>query len=216
MPRGRKAKYENPEDMEKAIEAYFTYQDTRTKKVKAKKDDKDAGVTKGDLIEVDDPRPYTISGLILYLGFSSRETLNRYQTVPGFTEVIQRAFLRIEEQLSESLVAGHGVAAGQIFTLKNCFGWTESPKVAFNFTTNNNAFVLNKDGKEEPKGLPGMPPVPNDIDEWSKWYDQMMGQKQEALPAAGADSDVVDASFTEVDVSEIVGDGAQVDTPEKY
>ena len=189
---GRKAKFTSPDDMEKAIDAYFACQDNyceiRYEFSKA-----------GEKTEIKKhkPRPYTIAGLVLYLGFATRESLNKYATFEGYGEVINRAFLRIEEQLSENLSDAKGAIAGPIFALKCAFGWQEEGGSPHNVTNN---VQINVEGN---LGLAGMPPAPRSLEEWTEMYNAHIGVKVPELPQ-GLD-DVEDASYVEVEVDELLG-----------
>jgi len=68
----------------------------------------------------------TWSGLALYLGFSSRDSLNDYKKKEGFSDPIKKALLRIES-IYESNLFGRN-PAGSIFALKN-FGWKDKQEV---------------------------------------------------------------------------------------
>ncbi|NCB04524.1 MAG: hypothetical protein EOM69_03270 [Clostridia bacterium] len=105
---GRPPKFKTPEEMNTLIEAYFTACD-ETK------------------------RPYTVPGLALALGFSSRSSLFDYTARNAgheeFAATIKKAKLRIEAQRVEALVMCRGNAAGMIFDLKNNFGWRDASEV---------------------------------------------------------------------------------------
>ena len=98
---GRPRKYETVDEMDKAIETYF---------------------------ETAIVGEYTITGLALSLGFTSRLALLNYE---GYSEeffyAIKRAKLRIENDYETSL-RKHG-RAGEIFGLKN-FDWSDKREVA--------------------------------------------------------------------------------------
>ena len=77
--------------------------------------------------------PYTVMGLALALGFSSRQTLKNYEKEGHHKDIeeeekiliartIKKAKLRIEIFLEQNLITGKQVA-GTIFNLKNNFGW---------------------------------------------------------------------------------------------
>jgi hypothetical protein len=68
----------------------------------------------------------TWSGLALYLGFSSRDSLNDYKKKPGFSDPIKKALLRIESMYESNLQKQN--PAGSIFALKN-FGWKDKQEV---------------------------------------------------------------------------------------
>ena len=92
MPGGRPLKYKTPEEMQKAVDAYFVD------------------------IEANDRVP-TIAGFALYLGFDSRISLYNYEGRPEFLSVIKKARARIEAVV-EALMLSRG-HAGHIFWLKN-------------------------------------------------------------------------------------------------
>lgn len=82
----------------------------------------------------------TITGLILYLGFESRQSFYDYEKSGEFSYAIKRAHLMIEESYEEKLT-GQNVT-GPIFALKN-LGWKDKTEqdikypdgVALNFNT---------------------------------------------------------------------------------
>lgn len=67
-------------------------------------------------------KPLTLTGLILALGLSSRQSLDEYLAYEGFPDSVKRAKLLIENQYEQGL---HSCAStGSIFALKN-FGWRD-------------------------------------------------------------------------------------------
>ncbi len=68
-------------------------------------------------------QPITLTGLILALGLSSRESLDEYLEYDGFSDSVKRAKLFIEQEYENRLVTGTNAAA-PIFALKN-FGWKD-------------------------------------------------------------------------------------------
>lgn len=98
MSFGRPPKFETPEAMQKAIDAYFA--DCSTGK-----------------------KPPTVSGLAYELGMST-EALRNYEAKDNFLATVKRAKQRVEMTLEERLLAG-GQATGAIFNLKNNFGWKD-------------------------------------------------------------------------------------------
>jgi hypothetical protein len=68
----------------------------------------------------------TWSGLALYLGFESRQSLEDYKKKPEFSYPIKKALLRIEQIYEANLHKGN--PAGSIFALKN-FGWKDKQEV---------------------------------------------------------------------------------------
>lgn len=113
---GRPPMYETPEQLQDAIDLYFT-----------------EGVKKKSVIigkapnqsEIIIPVP-TITGLCNYLGFESRQSFYDYEKRDGFSYTIKRARLFIEQEYEEMLALGN--PTGAIFALKN-FGWTDKQEV---------------------------------------------------------------------------------------
>ena len=97
-------KYKNPEDMQLLVDEYFKACD-------------------------DKEEPYTVPGLAYALGFNSRQTLLNYQQMHGFSDVVDRAKLRIETQRAAQLVAGKVNVVGAIFDLKNNFQWKDKHEI---------------------------------------------------------------------------------------
>mgnify|MGYP000947792118 FL=1 len=110
MPNGRPPLFSSPNDFNKKVEEYFTY-------IKGKK--------KGSNW-LRQPEPATITGLILYLGFSHREALADYEKKKGFSDIVKRARLRVEFEYEKKLSAQ--APAGSIFALKN-MGWKDKTEV---------------------------------------------------------------------------------------
>lgn len=85
---GRPVKFKSPEELEKRIEAYFDYCDSRTR-IKHL-------ATKDGIHEVVEsfPRPYTVEGLAVFLD-TNRQTLLNYNDKEAFFYIIERARQRI-------------------------------------------------------------------------------------------------------------------------
>ncbi len=111
MPEGRPPKYKTPEDMQKAIDAYFASPPTVTV------------VQNGTALDL--PK-VTVTGLALHLGFESRQSFYDYESNPAFSYTIKRARTRIEHEYEKMLTCTS--AAGPIFALKN-FGWKDKTEV---------------------------------------------------------------------------------------
>jgi hypothetical protein len=103
-PGGRPLKYETPEELQIAIEEYFNQ-------------------------EVIDEKPLTITGLALFLGFESRQSIYDYEKQGKFSYTIKRARLRIEHYAEMMLFTK--APAGAIFALKN-YGWSDRQEIDFN------------------------------------------------------------------------------------
>jgi len=70
--------------------------------------------------------PLTLTGLVLALGLSSRQSLNHYGDRQEFCASVKRSKLLVERAYEERL---HGPnPTGAIFALKN-FGWTDRQEV---------------------------------------------------------------------------------------
>ena len=145
---GRPPYFSTVEEMDDAIERYFDEADARK-------------------------WPYTIPDLAFALGFTSRQSLLNYSNKPIFMDTIKRAKLRIEGQRARQLVQRQGIVAGQIFDLKNNFGWRDQQELAEE--REERVVVQNN------VGLVNMPPQPRDLAEWQEWYNKMIESQQEGL-----------------------------------
>lgn len=71
--------------------------------------------------------PITWTGLALFLGFSSRQSIDEYAKYDGFSDSVKRAKLLVEYAY-EIRVMGNN-ATGPIFVLKN-MGWSDKQEHA--------------------------------------------------------------------------------------
>lgn len=117
--RGRKMKYQTPDEMEIAINAYFDG-------LMGPMMDKS-----GNFVFKSDGTPYmvqtkpaTVTGLALFLGLTSRQALLNYQARDGFRPIIERAKMRVQAYCEERLFDRDGVN-GAKFSLQNNFGWQD-------------------------------------------------------------------------------------------
>lgn len=94
MPAGRPPKFETPEELDAKIEEYFNQ---------------------------DNLKP-TITGMVLHLGFCSRDAFYKYEKKEEFRYAIKNAHCRIEQKYEENLSDNN--VAGSIFALKN-LGWKD-------------------------------------------------------------------------------------------
>jgi hypothetical protein len=108
MAGGRPLKFESVEQLESMIEEYFTHCDLEKK-------------------------PYTITGLALWLD-TSRETLINYEERPEFFDTIKRAKVKCENWVEEGALMNRINATSAIFNLKNNYGWKD--KTETDVTTN--------------------------------------------------------------------------------
>ena len=88
-------------------------------------DDAEAFENKVDQYFSTEERP-TWTGLAIYLGFESRQSLEDYKTKPGFSYPIKKALLRIENEYEKAMFSKN--PAGPIFALKN-FGWRDKQEI---------------------------------------------------------------------------------------
>lgn len=113
-PVGRPPLYTDVAELEAIIEEYFDWCDNRVQQVYSKKSD--------GVIEVNNPAPYTITGLARRIGMT-RETLLRYQEKDTFSDTIKEAKLRVQEDVENRLM--ETAPTGAIFNLKNNFGYVD-------------------------------------------------------------------------------------------
>ena len=109
-PPGRPPIYKTPEELQAAIEEYFQG-GYRTRQVMVQYKNRHAWV---------DVPVITITGLVIFLGFSDRTSFYDYEKQEMFSYIIKRARTFIEREYEEQLQLGN--VTGAIFALKN-FGW---------------------------------------------------------------------------------------------
>lgn len=129
MSPGRPPFYTSVEDLQQKIDGYFEYIKGETQEVvKGSKynECKGAHVDIKETIFVRPPERPTITGLALFLGFTSRQAIMNYEEKPEFVDAIKTAKLRIEAAYEQAIFNGN--AAGPIFALKN-FGWTDKQEI---------------------------------------------------------------------------------------
>lgn len=98
---GRPRLYQSPEDFDAKVNEY--YQHCMAK-----------------------DEPITWTGLALFLGFSSRQSIDEYANYDGFSDSVKRAKLLVEWAY-EKRACGNN-ATGPIFILKN-LGWSDKQQV---------------------------------------------------------------------------------------
>jgi len=98
MPAGRPRIFNSADELDQAIQAYF---------------DDNAG-------------NYTITGLVLNLGFESRQSFYDYEKDGKFSYTIKKARLTVEAFYESKLLSNN--STGAIFALKN-FGWKDKQDV---------------------------------------------------------------------------------------
>ena len=119
MPR-KTQKYQAPEEMHRAIDAYF--KDCEGELLLG--EDGNPVLDKQGLPVVVNARPPTVTGLALALGLSSRQSLLNYQGRKEFRETVLRAKLRVEDYCERRLY-DKDARQGAEFNLRFNFHWQE-------------------------------------------------------------------------------------------
>lgn len=121
-------------------------------------DDAEAFAKKAEEYFTTEKNP-TWSGLALYLGFESRQSLEDYKKKEEFSYPIKKALLRIENIYESNLQKGN--PTGSIFALKN-FGWKDKHDIT-NETIVRHLTISDDDPEypipiKEDEGSEGIPP----------------------------------------------------------
>lgn len=119
-PGGRPPKYSSVDEMQAAIDAYFT--DCEGKVLQDA--DGNPVLYKGHPVMVG-VKPPTVTGLALALGFASRQAMLNYQGRKQFNDTITRAKSRCEAYAESRLYDKSG-ATGAQFSLRCNFGWSDA------------------------------------------------------------------------------------------
>ena len=143
----RPARYTNVDDLEAKCEEYFDKCDNNTISIW----DKD-----GKEIKKSDPIPYTVPGLALHLGFTSRTSIFNYKANKKLMNTIKKALGRIESQRVARALQGKQNPVFSIFDLKNNFGYKD--KVEQEISGPNKGPIM----------LAAVPPTPDSIALWEQ------------------------------------------------
>lgn len=108
---GRPPFFEDPEELNKLVEQYFENPPRKKR------------VIGGEVVEIPN---ITITGLVLHLGFASRQSFYAYEKKPEFNYTLKRARTFIENDY-ESCLRDNNVT-GVIFALKN-LGWSDKSEI---------------------------------------------------------------------------------------
>lgn len=123
MGAGRPPIFETLEELEQKIDEYFKHLDgeytTETKYDEDGNEYVDRNYTRS-------PEAATITGLSLYLGFESRQSIYDYEKNGKFSYTIKRARLKVENAYEKALLSKN--STGAIFALKN-FGWSDKQEI---------------------------------------------------------------------------------------
>jgi hypothetical protein len=126
---GRPLAFKTPNKLKSKIKAYY-------KSCWAPKRDMFGNVIKdketGEVVLVQS-KPYTITGLAVFLG-TSRETLMNYEARDDFFDTIKAAKEICHAYAEESLFIGKN-PTGAIFNLKNNYGWKDETHNKTDLTT---------------------------------------------------------------------------------
>lgn len=113
-PHFGKYKIKTPEELQAKVDSYFDSCD------KHKTSTLVGTGANAVIMEVPDPQPYTMAGLALHVGLTSRQALLNYAERDGFDEVLRVARMRIMAH-TEAKLHRPGNNNGIIFALSNNF-----------------------------------------------------------------------------------------------
>lgn len=130
---GRPPKFKTVEELEEKIEEYFNYCDETIIDNKV--------IT--NAISVPITKPYTISGLCVYLNIC-RDTLCEYEKNIIFSDTIKNAKSKIENYVEENSLTGKLNPTVSIFNLKNNFGWKDKHEIDNNVVIQDTNEILNR------------------------------------------------------------------------
>jgi hypothetical protein len=121
--------YKTPEELARECNKYFEYIKGVYRTVKKRVWDEAQGkrVTKEVTTCIREREPATITGLVIYLGFAHRQSLDDYEKLPGYSDIIRRARTRVANAYEQKL--HEGKAQGPMFALKNINGWRDHQDV---------------------------------------------------------------------------------------
>ena len=124
---GAPPRYKTVKQMQEKIDEYF--KKCEEGELWIDDDGKPITTDKGALIYKVPPKPPTVTGLALALGFNSRQSLLNYQDKSEFMDTVTRAKSRVEEYAETRLFDKDG-ANGAKFSLANNFrGWSDKSEV---------------------------------------------------------------------------------------
>ena len=123
-PGGRPPKFKTKEEIEVLIKKYFE----ECEGVPFLDENGMPMMYKGEIIYKKKPKPPTVTGLALALGFLSRQALLEYQGKKEFHDTITRAKLVIEEYTERRLFDRDGSNGAKFSLMNNFKGWTNTQK----------------------------------------------------------------------------------------
>ncbi len=120
-----KLKYQTAEEMSEAIEKYF--KDCEGKALTY--ENGDAVTDKYGAPVIIGAHPPTVTGLALWLGFKTRQSLLNYQArTAAFNDILTVAKSRCEEYAERRLYDRDGVNGAKFSLTNNFKGWREKPE----------------------------------------------------------------------------------------
>ena len=117
---GRPKLFTDPEVLKARIDEYFDKCDSRVKQKFVAKT--------GEVVEVRDPEPYTMSGLAYHLGMDRKSLIN-YSRDDAFFHTIKEARARVERDVEMRMNDKDQFTPGLIFNAKVNFGWQDKSEV---------------------------------------------------------------------------------------
>lgn len=123
MSGGRPAFFDNSDELALKVNEYFKFLEGDFKDVE-KRDEK--GELYSERVYTRYPEEPTVTGLALFLGFESRQSVYDYEKNGEFSYIIKRARLFVEHGYEKAL--RNDKCTGAIFALKN-MGWTDKQEI---------------------------------------------------------------------------------------
>ena len=146
---GRPPKFKTKEEIQDKIDEYFLacegvpYLDEEGRPLRT---------DRGEILYQKAPKPPTVTGLALALGFFSRQALINYQAKKEFRDTITRAKLICEEYAERRLFDRDGVNGAKFSLINNFKGWSDKPVQDEKDKTNSDmlalAEILTRPGRE--------------------------------------------------------------------
>lgn len=123
MAGGRPSHFNTAEELQECVDTYFTW----IKGVfEIQEVENEFGKLVKEKVWARDPEPPTITGLALFLGFESRQSIYDYEKNGQFSYTVKEARLRVENGYEKALMSKN--STGAIFALKN-FGWSDKQEI---------------------------------------------------------------------------------------
>ena len=126
---GHPPKYETPAALEKKIDEYFETRQTEY----AKDSEGNIKSTANGPVIISLNAP-SITGMALYLGFASRQSIHDQEKREGFSYVSKKARAKVEEWVYQAVMSGAIQPSVGIFMLKQ-FGYTDKQQIEHSVDT---------------------------------------------------------------------------------